>query len=671
MPKIPLYNEGAGPAIGVASGQLSPRANVNAFTAPGRAAMGYQKTFSDIGQVAAQFKIAEMEREDVSINSEIINGAREALSAASLEASQTDRTREEGLASFAQASNGLVDNVKSRNLGKRRESMVLNNLNSLLTEYKIKFQENGFNNGTRIATQNFESDTAMQLDSLKGMSPGSLEFELRQQEILSNHKIAVQNGVSTRITEGQLVSKMNNIAAENNRLTISQQIDESVSEDDLTRAKQNVDETIRDAADRDVLMQKIANRSIDIKQNIITSLSNTVDITDVGTNEFKGEAVLQKQFNDVSNGVFADQAKQDLFDSLEESEKQQVIDGARRNLELGRKEIELKQKKAIKEEKRANDEEFIKLNTLRRNNELTFADIRNSKLTGVYGEQVKDQLTNALTNEILSPPVTEASAKSEQFIRGLVRDGKLSSVTERFITPQDNELGLQPREDGYSLLEREGLHISTQRVIDLESTFQALNNKEYMAGLGQLDQTIQAFYPVINPKLIGGSPMGRVRELNFATAAEEVYRKGIEEGKTSRQLLSPSSEDYIFKQDFIDSYRATVQDITSEQMDILKPKFETNIDSGIERQKEKQTLSLPAELQPYAPPIDAIKQDLNSRGISEPSKQDIINHPDYQSWKASPMAKIFSNGINKLQQNFQQEPSSIDAPTKARVVPRG
>lgn len=671
MPKIPLYNQGAGPTVGVAAGQLSPRANVNAFTAPGRATMGYQKTFSDIGQVAAQFKIAEMEREDVSINSEIINGAREALSAASLDASQTDRTREEGLASFTQASNGLVDNVKSRNLGKRRESMVLNNLNSLLTEYKIKFQENGFNNGTRIATQNFESDTAMQLDSLKGMSPGSLEFELRQQEILSNHKIAVQNGVSTRITEGQLVSQMNNIAAENNRLTISQQIDESVSEDDLTRAKQNVDETIRDAADRDVLMQKIANRSIDIKQNIITTLSNTVDITDVGTNEFKGEAALEKQFNDVSNGVFADQAKQDLFDSLDESEKQQVIDGARRNLELGRKEIELKQNKAIKEEKRANDEEFIKLNTLKRNNELTFADIRNSKLTGVYGEQVKDQLTNALTNELVSPPVTEASAKSEQFIRGLVRDGKLSSVTERFITPQDNELGLQPREEGYSLLEREGLHISTQRVIDLESTFQALNNKEYMAGLGQLDQTIQAFYPVINPKLVGESPMGRVRELNFATAAEEVYRKGIEEGKTSRQLLSPSSEDYIFKGDFIDSYRATVQDITSEQMGVLKPKFQTNIDSGIEKQKEKQTLSLPAELQPYAPPIDAIKQDLNSRGISEPSKQDIINHPDYQSWKASPMAKIFNNGINKLQQNLQQEPSSIDATTKATVVPRG
>lgn len=671
MPKIPLYNQGAGPTVGVAAGQLSPRANVNAFTAPGRATMGYQKTFSDIGQVAAQFKIAEMEREDVSINSEIINGARETLSAASLEASQTDRTREQGLASFAQASSGLIDNVKARNLGKRRESMVLNNLNNLLTEYKIKFQENGFNNGTRIATQNFESDTAMQLESLRGLPVGSLEFELRQEAILSNYKIAIQNGVSTRLTEGQLVSQMNNIAAENNRLTISQQIDESISEDDLVRARQNVNETITDAADRDVLMQKIANRSIDIKQNVITSLSNTVDITGVGTDEFKGEAVLEKQFNDVSNGVFADQTKQELFDNLDETEKQQVIDGARKNLEIGRKEIELQKNKVLKEEKRANDDEFIRLNTLKRNNELTFADIKKSKLTGVYGEQVKDQLTNALTNELVSPPVTQASAKSEQFIRGLIRDGKLLSVTERFITPQDKELGLQPREDGYSLLEREGLHISTQRVIELESTFQALSNKEYVAGIAQLDQTIQAFYPVINPKLAGESPMGRVRELNFASAAEEIYRKGINEGKTSRQLLSPSSEDYIFKRDFIDSYRATIQDITSEQMDILKPKNQALIDSGIEKQIEKQTLSLPAELQPYAPPIDAIKQDLNSRGISEPSKQDIINHPDYQSWRVSPMAKIFNNGINKLQQNLQQEPSSTDATTKATAVPRG
>ena len=59
MPKIPLYNQGAGPTVGVAAGQLSPRASAAAFTAPGRALTGYQKTFSDIGQVAQQFALAE------------------------------------------------------------------------------------------------------------------------------------------------------------------------------------------------------------------------------------------------------------------------------------------------------------------------------------------------------------------------------------------------------------------------------------------------------------------------------------------------------------------------------------------------------------------------------------------------------------------------------------
>jgi hypothetical protein len=59
MPKIPLYGQGAGPTVGVAAGQLSPRASAAAFTAPGKALAGYQKTFSDIGSVAQQFALAE------------------------------------------------------------------------------------------------------------------------------------------------------------------------------------------------------------------------------------------------------------------------------------------------------------------------------------------------------------------------------------------------------------------------------------------------------------------------------------------------------------------------------------------------------------------------------------------------------------------------------------
>ena len=37
MPKIPLYNQGQGATTRMATGALSPRANVGAFTAPGQA----------------------------------------------------------------------------------------------------------------------------------------------------------------------------------------------------------------------------------------------------------------------------------------------------------------------------------------------------------------------------------------------------------------------------------------------------------------------------------------------------------------------------------------------------------------------------------------------------------------------------------------------------------
>ena len=59
MPRIPLYNKGLGPTQELAAGQLSPRANTAAFTAPGRAFAGFQQTLSKAGKLAADFALAE------------------------------------------------------------------------------------------------------------------------------------------------------------------------------------------------------------------------------------------------------------------------------------------------------------------------------------------------------------------------------------------------------------------------------------------------------------------------------------------------------------------------------------------------------------------------------------------------------------------------------------
>ena len=60
MPKIPLYNQGQGATTRMATGALSPRANVGAFTAPGQA---QARLASQAGQIAFQFGMAEKRAE--------------------------------------------------------------------------------------------------------------------------------------------------------------------------------------------------------------------------------------------------------------------------------------------------------------------------------------------------------------------------------------------------------------------------------------------------------------------------------------------------------------------------------------------------------------------------------------------------------------------------------
>ena len=60
MPKIPLYNQGMGSAVQLAAGTLSPRADVGAFTAPGRALSGLAE---QAGNIAFRFGEAEKKAE--------------------------------------------------------------------------------------------------------------------------------------------------------------------------------------------------------------------------------------------------------------------------------------------------------------------------------------------------------------------------------------------------------------------------------------------------------------------------------------------------------------------------------------------------------------------------------------------------------------------------------
>jgi len=86
MPRIPLYNQGQGSAVRLATGPLSRRVERGAFTAPGRALQSFASTAGDI---AFQFGMAEKRAE-------------------------TDRVYNEKLTQYSAAADELVANPASR-----------------------------------------------------------------------------------------------------------------------------------------------------------------------------------------------------------------------------------------------------------------------------------------------------------------------------------------------------------------------------------------------------------------------------------------------------------------------------------------------------------------------------------------------------------------------------
>ena len=61
MPRIPLYNQGQGPAVQLATGPLSRRADVGAFTAPGQALASFGEKASQIAFQFGEAELAEIE----------------------------------------------------------------------------------------------------------------------------------------------------------------------------------------------------------------------------------------------------------------------------------------------------------------------------------------------------------------------------------------------------------------------------------------------------------------------------------------------------------------------------------------------------------------------------------------------------------------------------------
>lgn len=193
MPRIPLYNQGQGPSVSVASGQLSPRASEAAFTAPGRAIAGFQKTFSDIGDVAKDFAIEQQKQEANRIlQEESVRLGRESRDKLRKDQFTTTMESRESWDAF---SAGQEERIKGSytNLNSRQMNFLMSNLRPELNRFSVDAEQKAYANGLKIkgeTTNEYLVELFSQASVMPDESPDRLLIEQQIQDTIDNASLS-------------------------------------------------------------------------------------------------------------------------------------------------------------------------------------------------------------------------------------------------------------------------------------------------------------------------------------------------------------------------------------------------------------------------------------------------------------------------------------------------
>jgi len=146
MARIPLYNQGRGTTQQLATGSLSPSANVSAFTAPGLASASFADS---AGQIAFNFGQAEQRKQD----EDAIETNKIAFRQASADFRRNNRTDnyEEFKDKYAAWQQGWIVN-NTRNFKSRRKRLVINAINPIASVENLRGQTDAFNLSERNGT---------------------------------------------------------------------------------------------------------------------------------------------------------------------------------------------------------------------------------------------------------------------------------------------------------------------------------------------------------------------------------------------------------------------------------------------------------------------------------------------------------------------------------------
>ena len=275
MPRIPLYNQGLGPTQRLATGQLSRRADVGAFTAPGRAVAQFGET---AGQIAFNFGMAERDKQD----NDAVEANKMAFRQASQDYRRNNRTDnyEEFKDKYSAWQKGWIQS-NTRNFSDRRKRLVENAINPIAGVENLQGQNDAFRLSEANGTQAMNDTLKSNIDIMAKFAEDTIEYQTAFKENQNIHRRNTSLGRALAYSpEGEKLEIQNK--------SFLNQIDDADSIEKLNGIKDKVDKS---------------NLPIETIISIKGSIDKKLDYYQTGAKIDLDDKVEDLDANDLLNGI--------------------------------------------------------------------------------------------------------------------------------------------------------------------------------------------------------------------------------------------------------------------------------------------------------------------------------------------------------------------------------
>lgn len=571
MPKIPLYNQGQGRSVQLAAGKLSPRADVGAFTAPGQALANLGESAS---QIAFQFGIEERKREDARVSREEYAKAFDELSTHVLQDNSTNV--EDAEIAFNAKRNEVLDRVDAAGYSKRRSEIVKADLSKLLLQKGFDAKQQAFKRGLFQSGQAYDQQVLKGYETLRSAVPGTPQWDFTTDALREAAKDIATNGIPTQNTLNAVEGEILNIKRNNTRSGFSEAISAATSKEQLDAIEEQVGGADLTAPTMDTLRNQIKAREVEISNERIASIINSVPIENVGDTQFDTVEEVEAKIEAIRAGNTEDEALNAAIESLTDKERIALDNGLNARLQQARASYTFKEAQREKNKNKRNEELYTQgKDSIMAGDENAIQTIRDLPFEGVNGESLREQLIDFAGRRARGEILTDSKPAVFRETQQKMWKGEIQSVDQRFVLSTDS---VEVRNaGGKSIIERQGNQFSDKDAAYFETYLSTKNrqdesdaNAQYIRNMKRFDDFLTGY----KDKIIGNPAFAKLnlnsdsRFYDFSVQMRERFEAGIEAGKNPRDLLNPRHPDFIITPD--ENWTPTTQELMREISDSLK-----------------------------------------------------------------------------------------------------